>query len=161
MKKIISFVTTIFLSLCLIACSRVEEKKDIELMGAGDRIHDTYTFANVGVILKETGRNTYLISGSVDKLDDMEVKKELGIDEDVTHVVAVKLSANGKEVIKDKLVIKVNGVRNYDAEHLNGDDYTFIILEVVQNTSVSIAVKWDGEEENVYNITFEENLTLK
>lgn len=161
MKKIISFVTTIFLSLCLIACSRVEEKKDIELMGAGDRIHDTYTFANVGVILKETGRNTYLISGSVDKLDNMEVKNELGIDEDVTHVVAVKLSANGKEVIRDKLVIKVNGVRNYDAEHLNGDDYTFIVLEAVQNTSVSIAVKWDGEEENVYNITFEENLTLK
>ena len=161
MKKIISFMTMIFLSICLIACSKVEEKRDVELMGAGDRIHDTYTFANVGVVLKETGKNTYLISGSVDKLDNEEVKNELGIDNGITHVVAVKLSANGKDVVKDKLVIKVNGVRNYDAEHLNGDDYTFIILEAVSGTSVSIAVKWNGEEENVYNITFDENLTLK
>ena len=161
MKKIISFMFMLILSISLIACSNVETKKDIELMGAGDRIHDTYTFANVGVELKETAKNTYLISGSVDKLDNSEVKGEFEIDEDVTHVVAVKLSSNGKEVIKEKVVIKVNGVRNYDAEHLNADDYTFIILEANPNTSVSISVKWNGEDENIYTITFEDDLILK
>ena len=78
-----------------------------------------------------------------------------------SNVVAIKLSANGREVIKDKVSIKVNGVRNYDAEHLNGNDYTFVILEAVKGKSVSIEVSWNGEDNESYVIQFNENLTIK
>lgn len=161
MKKVLSVLFMIFTLVCIGACSKIETKKDIELMGAGDRIHDTYTFANVGVSIQETDKNIYKISGSIDKLNNNEVKNELDIDEDITHVVAIKLSANGKEVDKEQVSIKINGVRSYDAEHLNGSDYTFVILEAVSGTSVSIEVSWNGVDKVNYIIIFDENLILK
>ena len=161
MKKVLSVLFMIFTLVCIGACSKIETKKDIELMGAGDRIHDTYTFANVGVSIQETGKNTYKISGSVDKLENDAIKNEFDIDEGVTHVVAIKLSANGKEVDKEKGLIKINGVRSYDAEHLNGSDYTFIVLEAVSGTSVSIEASWNGTDKTNYIVVFDENLNLK
>ena len=145
----------------LVACTKVEEKKDLELMGAGDRIHDTYTFANTGVMLEEKEENVYRIYGEVEKIENQKVKEEFEIDDEVTHVVAIKLSANGKEVKEDKVNIKIDGVRSYDAEHLNGSDYTFIILEAVKGKNVSLTVSWDGVQENSYVIVFDENLSLK
>lgn len=150
-------------SICLmfiVACS-CNSKKDIELMGAGDRIHDSFTFANTGVEIKETDDNVYLISGSVEKLTSEEIKNEFNIASDIDYVVAIKLSANGKEVIKDKVTISVDGLRSYDAEHLNGNDYTFIILEAKKNETVSIKVSWNGTDEKSYVLKFDENLTLK
>lgn len=130
-------------------------------MGAGDRIHDSFTFANTGVEIKETEENVYLISGSVEKLESEEVKSEFNIASDIDYVVAIKLSANGKEVIKDKVTISVDGLRSYDAEHLNGSDYTFIILEARKNETVSIKVSWNGTDEENYVLKFDENLILK
>lgn len=144
----------------IVACS-CNSKKDIELMGAGDRIHDSFTFANTGVEIKETDDNVYLISGSVEKLTSEEIKNEFNIASDIDYVVAIKLSANGKEVIKDKVTISVDGLRSYDAEHLNGNDYTFIILEAKKNETVSIKVSWNGTDEKSYVLKFDENLTLK
>lgn len=161
MKKIFSLLCALSVLVTVVSCSKIDEKKDIELMGAGDRIHDTYTFANTDVKLKEKEEGVYRIYGEVDKLDNVEVKEEFNIDPEIAHVVAIKLSANGKTVVKDKVSIKIDGVRSYDAEHLNGSDYTFIILEAVKNKSVSISVAWDGEEENNYVIHFDENLVLK
>lgn len=153
----------ILFSICLmfiVACS-CNAKQDIELMGAGDRIHDSFTFANTGVEIKETEENVYLISGSVEKLTSEEIKSEFNIESDVDYVVAIKLSANGKEVIKDKVKISVDGLRSYDAEHLNGSNYTFIILEAKKNETVSIKVSWNGVDEESYVLKFDENLTLK
>ena len=161
MKKIFNVLLLITMLFIVTSCSKIEPKKDIELMGAGDRIHDTYTFDNQNVNIEEKEEKVYRISGEVDKLDNSEVKEEFDIDLDISHVVAIKLSANGKKVDKDKVSIKIDGVRAYDAEHLNGSDYTFIILEAVKNKSVSIAVSWDGESENNYVIHFDENLILK
>lgn len=161
MKRIFILMLSLFLSAVFISCSNAGKKKAIELMGAGDRIHDTFTFANVGVKLEETEDNVYRIYGSVEKLTDSEVKKEFKIDDDIENVVAIKLSANGEKVDKTKLSIKVDGIRSYDAEHLNGSDYTFIILEAVKGKTVSITVSWNGEEEKGYVINFDENLTLK
>jgi len=161
MKRIFVMVMCFALLVVASACSEKNTKKDIELMGAGDKIHDTFTFANLGVELKEKEDNVYEISGSVEKLEDENVKDEFDIDEDVNNVVAVKLSANGREVVKDKVSIKVNGVRNYDAEHLNGDDHTFVILEAVKGKSVSIEVSWNGIDDESYVIQFNENLTIK
>lgn len=151
----------LILPIILVSCGQVNSKKDIELMGAGDRIHDTFTFANIGVDIKEREKGVYDISGSVERLEDEKIKTEFEIDSDVNHVVAVKLSANGKEVDESKVKIKVDGVRSYDAEHLNGRDYTFIILEVVKGESVSISVAWSGDEENNYILTFNDNIILK
>lgn len=153
----------ILFSICLmfiVACS-CNSMQDIELMGAGDRIHDSFTFANTGVEIKETEENVYLISGSVEKLTSEEIKNEFNIASDVMHVIAIKLSANGKEVIKDKVTISVDGLRSYDAEHLNGSNYTFIILEAKKSETVSIKVSWNGSEEESYILKFDENLTLK
>lgn len=161
MKRIFVMMMCFALLVVVSACADKNTKKDIELMGAGDRIHDTFTFANTGVELKEKEDNVYEISGYVEKLEDENVKNEFDIDEDVNNVVAVKLSANGREVIKDKVSIKVNGVRNYDAEHLNGNDYTFVILEAVKGKGVSIEVSWNGEDNESYVIQFNENLTIK
>ena len=77
-----------FLSLCLIAlglfifvgCGNGKCCSAIELMGAGDRIHDSYTFANVGVKISSDKNNVYTISGSVEKIDNETVKKEFKID---------------------------------------------------------------------------------
>lgn len=161
MRKIISLLCSFIAMLALISCSKVEEKKDIELMGAGDRIHDTYTFANTNVKIEEKEENVYRIFGEVDRLDDVNVKDEFDIDNEVNHVVAIKLSANGRKVVEDKVTIKIDGVRSYDSEHLNGSDYTFVILEAVENQSISITVSWNGEEEDNYIIHFDENLILK
>lgn len=153
----------ILFSICLmfiVACS-CNAKQDIELMGAGDRIHDSFTLANTGVEIKETEENVYLISGSVEKLTSEEIKSEFNIESDIDYVVAIKLSANGKEVIKDKVKISVDGLRSYDAEHLNGSNYTFIILEAKKNETVSIKVSWNGVDEESYVLKFDENLTLK
>ncbi len=161
MKKIFTLILSIML-LCLVAaCTKVEEKKDIELMGAGDRIHDSYTFANTGVKIEEKENNVYRIYGEIEKLENNDVKKEFHINESVSHVVVLKLSANGKEVNKEKVLIKIDGVESYDAEHLNGDDYTFIILQVIKGTTVSITVSWNGVDETNYVIMFDENLILK
>lgn len=161
MKKIWFLFFGLILPIVLVSCGMNNTKKDIELMGAGDRIHDTFTFANLGVHIKEKETNVYEISGSVEKLDNVKIKEEFEIDEDVSHVVAIKLSANGKDVDKEKVSIKINGVRNYDAEHFNGTDYTFIILEAVKGEQVSIVVSWNGEEENNYILKFSEDLELK
>lgn len=161
MKNFCVVLCCILFSLVIASCSKMNKDKDIELMGAGDRIHDSYTFANTGVEIVEMEDNVYEIRGSVESLTDESVKKEFDIDSDISHVVAIKLSANGKEIDKEKLNIKVDGVRAYDAEHLNGSDYTFIILEAVKNKIVSIVVSWNGEDENSYVIKFDENLILK
>jgi len=159
-----------FLSLCLIAlglfifvgCGNGKCCSAIELMGAGDRIHDSYTFANVGVKISSDKNNVYTISGSVEKIDNETVKKEFKIDNDVTHVVAIKLTAIKTKVVKDEAQISVNGSRAYDAEHLNGSDYTFIILEAVPDNTSTISVKWnkDAEELN-YVVYFSADLNLK
>ena len=161
MKKIFSIALSILCLITIVGCSQKNSKKDIELMGAGDRIHDTYTFANNGVKIEEKEENVYRIFGSVDKMEDVAVKDEFEIDADVSHVVAIKLSANGRNVVKEKVSIKIDGIRSFDAEHLNGSDYTFIILEAVKNKSVAITVSWDGENEINYVLMFDENLTLK
>ena len=161
MKKIFSIALSILCLITIVGCSQKNSKKDIELMGAGDRIHDTYTFANNGVKIEEKEENVYRIFGSVDKMEDVAVKDEFEIDADVSHVVAVKLSANGRNVVREKVSIKIDGIRSFDAEHLNGSDYTFIILEAVKNKSVAITVSWDGENEINYVLMFDENLTLK
>ena len=160
MKKNLCGLFCLIMLVFGVACSN-NTTKAIELMGAGDRIHDTYTFANVGVKLESKGDNLYEVSGSVDAVDDENVKAEFKIDEDVSHVIAIKLTAIESEVVKDKVKVYVDGSRAYDAEHLNGSDYTFIILEAVPGSSVSIKVLWDGENELTYNINFSEKLILK
>ena len=160
MKKILSMILIAICIFGFVACSN-SDKKDIELMGAGERIHDTFTFANRGVSITEKENNVYEISGEVDKINDDKIKQEFEIDNDIDYVVAIKLSANGREIKEDKLKIEIDGIRAYDAEHLNGKDYTYILLEAVANANVSISVKWDGEQENKYIIQFSENLILK
>lgn len=160
MKKKLIGIFLFVLVVATVSCSSMK-KNDIELMGAGDRIHDSYTFANTGVELGYDGNDIYTISGSVEKLADEKVKEEFSIAGDVDYVVAIKLSANGKEVVKDKVTISVNGVRSYDAEHLNGSDYTFILLEVNVGSSVSINVSWNGEDTKDYVLKFSDNLILK
>ncbi len=161
MRKIFTFVMSIALIFLIVSCGEKTTTKAIELMGAGDRIHDSFTFANLGVKIEETEENVYKISGSVEKIENEKIKEEFEIDSDVSHVVAIKLSANGNEVVKDKLKVIVDGVRNYDAEHLNGKDHTFIILEAKKGETVSIKVLWNGEDENSYVVRFDENLELK
>lgn len=161
MKKLWCIIFGFLLPVIMVACGTNNTKKDIELMGAGDRIHDTFTFANIGVELKEKENNVYEISGSVEKIDNEKIKEEFEIDADVNNVIAIKLSANGKPVIKEKMSVKINGVRYYDAEHMNGSDYTFIVLEAVKNKTASIVVSWNGEDENSYVLQYSENLILK
>ena len=161
MKKILLFVLCFILPVLIVSCAEKTGDKDIELMGAGDRIHDSFTFANIGVELTESEDNVYKVSGSVEKLNDDAIKQEFEIGETVNHIVAIKLSANGKEVDKDKVSIKIDGVESYDAEHLNGSDYTFVILEAAKGKSVSIEVSWNGEDKYTYVIVFDENLLLK
>ena len=160
MKKYFSVIVT-FILIILAGCSNCGKTKAIELMGAGDRIHDTYTFANQGVKIEETSENVYLISGSVERIESIAVKEEFKIDEDVNHVVAIKLSAEDCKVDKDNVQISVNGIRAYDAEHLNGSDYTFIILEAAPGGTVSISVNWNGTKEFTYVINFSEDIVLK
>ena len=161
MKKLYFLFFGLILPIVLVSCGMNNTKKDIELMGAGDRIHDTFTFANLGVEIKEKETNVYEILGSVEKLEDKKIKEEFEIDEEVNNVVAIKISANGKEVNKEKVSVKIDGVRNYDAEHFNGTDYTFVILEAVKGKQVSIVVSWNGEDEVSYVLQFSNNLTLK
>ena len=143
------------------ACSNCKNDKAIELMGAGDRIHDTYTFANIGTKIEETEPNVYLVSGSVEKIENENVKEEFKIDDDVDYVVAIKLTACGSKVDKDKVKINIDGSRAYDAEHINGSDYTFIILEAVAGSATSISVAWDGVSQQNYVVRFSEDLVLK
>lgn len=136
--------------------------KDISLMGAGDRVHDSYTFANTGVTLKDLGDNKFEINGSVDYLSDDAVKQEFGIAENINHVIAIKLqNCDNTNVVADEVVIEVNGVENYDAEHLNGTDYTFIILEAKVGSTTTISVKWSAKAETkVYTIYMADSLQL-
>ena len=147
MKKILSLCFIFMFSLIIfVGCGSGQSAKAIELMGAGDRIHDSFTFANIGVKIKDDGKNTYTIYGSVEKLENAAVKKEFSI---------------GK-VNKDEVEISTDGNRAYDAEHLNGSDYTFIILEAVPDKTTTISVRWNkGAEELVYVIYFDKNLELK
>lgn len=163
MKKYCSIIFSfLFCFIVLVGCSKTSQTKAIELMGAGDRIHDTFTFANTGVEISDDGKNIYTISGSVEKLENADVKKEFNIAEDVSNVVAIKLSAIGEDVKKEEVQISVDGVRNYDAEHLNGSNYTFIILEAIADKTVTITVKWNNNaEEKTYIVYFASNLTLK
>jgi hypothetical protein len=162
MKKLLSLFFACLACVLFVGCGSGKCCSAIELMGAGDRIHDTYTFANSGVKIKDDGKNTYTIYGSVDKIYNDAVKKEFDIADDVTHVVALKLSAINSEVKKDEVEISTNGNRAYDAEHLNGSDYTFIIFEAVPNKTTTITVKWNKDaEELVYVIYFDSELTLK
>ena len=160
MKKTICLFLCVF-ALFFVACGSGHKTNAIELMGAGDQIHDSYTFANNGVTISHDN-NTYLIGGSVDKLTDEAVKQEFEIADSVTHVVAIKLTAVESDVVKDEVEIDVNGVENYDAEHLNGSNYTFIILNAVPGESVSISVKWNKNEDvKTYIVNFDEELTMK
>lgn len=162
MKKILSLVFICFFSVMFIACGSGKCCEAIELMGAGDRIHDTFTFANTGVKIKSDDKKTFIISGSVDKIENNEIKKEFEIEEDVTHVVAIKLTAVDEKVVKNEVRISVNGNRAYDAEHLNGSDYTFIILEATKGGTATISVKWNKDaEEKIYVVSFAEDLELK
>ena len=160
LKKVICITFAIVVMFQFVGC--VQKEKAIELMGAGDRIHDSYTFANVGTSIKDDGNNLFTIYGSVDKLENNAVKEEFKIAEDVSYIVAVKLSAIETKVNKDEVEIKVNGVRNYDAEHLNGSSYTFILLEAKPAETVSISVKWNASTDFItYMIKFDDNLLLK
>lgn len=162
MKKFFSVIFACFFVLLFVGCGSGENDKAIELMGAGDRIHDSYTFANVGVKITDDGKNVYTISGSVEKMVDENVRKEFKIAEDVTHIVAIKLTAVGEEVDKENVEIYTNGNEAYDAEHLNGSDYTFILLEVVPNNSITISVKWNKNMEKInYIVNFAEDIILK
>ena len=115
MKKIFSIIFCLFLAVGMIACTG-EKTKAVELMGAGDKIHDSFTFANIGVNLEEIDENIYEISGSVERMDDKKIKDEFEIDEDVTNVVALKLNAVDVTVVKEKVKVYVDGGRVYDAE---------------------------------------------
>ena len=141
MKKFLCVCLSIFTLLMCVSCGKGKCCSAIELMGAGDRIHDSYTFANNGVKIQEKENNTYLISGSVDPLTDEKIKTEFKIAEDVTHVVAIKLTAIDVEVVAGEVEILVDGAENYDAEHLNGSDFTFIILEAIGLPTVLAPVK--------------------
>ena len=147
--------------LAFASCGK-QECKEVQLMGAGDRIHDSYTFANTGVVLTKKAEDEFEISGSVKYLADQKVKEEFDIDADVNHVVALKLSnCSGNETKKDEVQITIDGVRNYDAEHLNGDDYTFVILEAVPGNLTTIKVKWNSEmQEITYKIKMADELVL-
>lgn len=161
MKKTFFCFLTFILTFTLVACGGVKTNA-IELMGAGDRIHDSYTFANEGVVLSKENENAYTISGSVFGILEETVKEEFEIAENVTHVVAIKLTATESEVIKDEVEIVVNGSEAYDAEHLNGSNYTFIILEARAGNNVEIKVKWNSKDDfRVYNIKFADDLELK
>lgn len=161
MKKIISLILICFTVISFTACG-CRGCKAIELMGAGDRIHGAYTFSNIGVEINEIDDNTYEISGSVEKLDSKSVKEEFSIASDVTHIVAIKLTAIDSEVESEEVEITVNNIRAYDAEHLNGSDYTFIILEAKPDTSAEIKVKWNKEDkEKIYQVKFDKDLVLK
>ncbi len=166
-KSIFMFVLSAFtlaLAVGVSACNNSKNScKDIQLMGAGDRIHDSYTFANSGVELKDDGNNTFTISGSVRYLSNQAVKEEFNIAEDVDHVVAIKLSNCGTTTtVADEVEISVNGVRNYDAEHLNGTNYTFIILEAAPGSTTTISVKWSADSDaKEYTIKMAENLQLR
>ena len=159
-KNIICFLFAIIIVASLVGCS--EEKNAIELMGAGDRIHDSFTFANVGTKIKDDGENVFTIYGSVEKLNNEKAKNEFEIDEDIEYVVVIKLSAVESKVVKDEDEITINGVRNYDAEHLNGSSYTFVILEAKPGVTVSIGAKWnkDADVKN-YIVRFADDLELK
>lgn len=162
MKKVFSLFFICLFCLAFVGCGKGKCCEAVELMGAGDRIHDTYTFANTGVKIKTDDKKKFTIYGTVEKLTDENVKKEFKIDEDVTHVVAIKLTATDDEVDKDKVKISVNGDRSYDAEHLNGSDYTFIILEAAKDRTVTITVKWNSEaEEKTYVVYFADDIELK
>ena len=161
MKRFIYFALILFVCLSFVACKDNRQTSAIELMGAGDRIHDSFTFANSGVELSDDGDNRYTISGSVQKLNDKAVKSEFGIDADVSHVVAIKLSAMGEEVVSEEVEITVDGLRAYDAEHLNGSNYTFIILDAVASRTLTIKVKWNNKmQQKSYVIHFADNLEL-
>ena len=161
MKKLVLFFLCFIIPVILISCGKKIEEKDIELMGAGDRIHDSFTFANLGVEIKETEEDVYQISGSVEKIENDNIKNEFKIDSEINNVVVIKLSANGEDVDKEKYYVKVDGVRFFDAEHMNGSDYTFVILEAVKGKTVSVIVSWNGVDENSYVLKFDEDLILK
>ena len=98
----------------------------------------------------------------MEKIETDDIKKEFDIDSDINHVVTVKLTALDIEVDKSKVNISVNGVRNYDAEHFNGTNYTFIVLEAVPDRTVTITAKWNEKDpEKVYTIYFSDKLELK
>lgn len=164
MKKLLFIsilcIACISSAVALVACRN--DCKEIELMGAGDRIHDSYTFANRGVVLTEQENDKYKISGSVDYLSDIEVKKEFNISQDINHVIAIKLSNCSNIKTEPKEVeIKINGNTNYDSQHLNGSNYTFIILEARVDSTTTISVKWNsGAQPKVYTIYMSQDLQL-
>ena len=163
-RKIFMFalVAVLFAGGIALASCGQKECKELQLMGAGDRIHDSYTFANQGVVLTKLAENQFEISGRVKYLADDKVKEEFDIDADVNHVVAIKLcNCSGNQTNKNEVQIVVDGVRNYDAEHLNGDDYTFIILEAVPSDTVNISVKWNATmQPEEYTIKMADDLVL-
>lgn len=161
LNRLIVFAMLIIFASCFVACGN-GGLKAIELMGAGDRMHDSYTFANIGTKIKDDGKNTYTIYGSVEKLIDENVKTEFKIAQDIMHIVAIKLSAIDEKVVKDEVEIYINGARNYDAEHLNGSSFTYILLEAKVGSTVSISVKWNNDADVInYILYFDQNLQLK
>ena len=154
-------ILAITMSCVIVACG-ANECREVQLMGAGERIHDSFTFANTGVVLEKLQDNNYLISGSVDYLDDARVKNEFDIDDNINHVVVFKLcNCSGNKTVKNEVEISIDGVRNYDAEHLNGDDYTYVILEAVPSQTVNISVKWNEQMQPIeYKIKMADNLEL-
>ena len=59
-KRLIGFSLIIVCTCLLVACNTASVKA-IEFMGAGDRIHDTYTFDNVGTQIKDDGKSSLYI----------------------------------------------------------------------------------------------------
>ena len=77
-------------------------------------------------------------------------------------MVAIKLSAVETKVEKNDVEVFVDGVENFDAEHLNGSSFTYILLEAKQGAEVEISVKWNKNvESKIYKIKFDNNLELK
>ena len=158
---ILFLIAAVLVSAFVVACGQ-NECKELQLMGAGERIHDSYTFANNGVMLEKLQENQYLISGRVDYLSSAKVKDEFDIDPDISHVVVLKLcNCSGNQTVPEQVEVAIDGMRNYDAEHLNGTDYTYIILEAVPAATTTITVKWNSEMEPIiYSLKMADDLQL-
>ena len=90
------------------------------------------------------------------------MKEEFNISQDINHVIAIKLSNCSNIKTEPKEVeIKINGNINYDSQHLNGSNYTFIILEARVDSTTTISVKWNSSAQpKVYTIYMSQDLQL-
>ena len=142
---------------------RIQYSRIVNDMGHGDDslLHERVRKASKYFFVKAEELDALRKKTKIET-ENAAVKKEFSIADDVNYVVAIKLTAIDSKVNKDEVEISTDGNRAYDAEHLNGSDYTFIILEAVPNKTTTISVRWNkGAEELVYVIYFDKNLELK